>query len=397
METVSEVRTQAPRFTIGDLPARGARLWPGQAALVWDGGTSSRSYAGLDDRVRRLVTLLQEAGVTPGTRVGILARNRPEYFELFFTCARLGAAMVPVNIRLSPREISYQVRDSGMAHAIIDPALRDLADAAGLSGLPHRVLGEDYESALRAAARAPDKRSRDDSLDVVQMYTSGTTGFAKGCTQTSRGWLQSALNFSQGLRLPPAATVLSPTPYFHAFGFGLALAHLVVGGTVAVLGDSGAADHHRGRRQPPVHRGPRLAPVSERHGEKPASPPTATTTPGKIPGSGPAMAGRACLPAETSNGSVVAGWRGSLTAGFAYPEACLPLGLLTVGFAYRGVCLPLGSLGSLTAGLPSGGARLSASDRRCRALARHDISRNFMKPACGPLGAAKDSGCLYTR
>jgi acyl-CoA synthetase (AMP-forming)/AMP-acid ligase II len=240
METVSGVPTEAPRFTIGDLPAKGARLWPGQAALLWDGGSSSRSYAGLDDRVRRLVTLLQEAGVTAGARVGMLARNRPEYFELFFACARLGATMVPVNIRLSPQEIGYQARDSGMSHAILDPDVRDLAEAAGLLGLPHWVLGEAYESALRAAVRAPDTPSRDDSLDVAQMYTSGTTGFAKGCTQTGRGWLQSALNFSQGLRLPPKATVLSPMPYFHAFGFGLSLAHLIVGGTVAVLGGSGA-------------------------------------------------------------------------------------------------------------------------------------------------------------
>ncbi len=340
METVSEVRTQAPRFTIGDLPARSARLWPGQAALVWDGGTSSRSYAGLDDRVRRLVTLLQEAGVTPGTRVGILARNRPEYFELFFACARLGAAMVPVNIRLSPREISYQVRDSGMAHAIIDPALRDLADAAGLSGLPHRVLGEDYESALRAAARAPDKRSRDDSLDVVQMYTSGTTGFAKGCTQTSRGWLQSALNFSQGLRLPPAATVLSPTPYFHAFGFGLALAHLVVGGTVAVLGDSGADDHHRGRRQPPVHRGPRLAPVSERQAKSPrARRPRRRRQAKSRAVALPWQAGLAYRRKPATVQSLPAGGarllRGLLTPRLAYRWVCLPWGLLTVGFAYR--------------------------------------------------------------
>jgi hypothetical protein len=181
----ARVPTEAPRFTIGDLPAKGARLWPGQAALLWDGGTRSRSYAGLDDRVRRLVTLLQEAGVTAGARVGMLARNRPEYFELFFACARLGATMVPVNIRLSPQEIGYQVRDSGMSHAILDPDVRDLAEAAGLLGLPHWVLGEAYESALRAAVRAPDTPSRDDSLDVAQMYTSGTTGFAKGCTQTA--------------------------------------------------------------------------------------------------------------------------------------------------------------------------------------------------------------------
>ena len=242
METVSGVPAQAPRFTIGDLPARGARLWPGQAALVWDGGTSSRSYAALDDRVRRLVTVLAGAGVTEGARVGILAHNHPEYFELFFACAHLGAAMVPLNTRLSAAEISYQARDSGMSHAIIDPALRDLADAAGLPGLPHWIIGDSYEKALEDAVPAPGARSRDDSLDVAQMYTSGTTGFPKGCTQTCRGWLQSALNFSQGLRLPPAASVLSAAPYFHAFGFGLSLAHLVVGGTVVALADQGKGE-----------------------------------------------------------------------------------------------------------------------------------------------------------
>ena len=239
---MSGVPAQAPRFTIGDLPARGARLWPGQAALLWDGGKGSRSYAELDDRVRRLVAVLAGAGVTTGARIGILARNCPEYFELFFACAHLGAVMVPVNIRLSPGEINYQVSHSGMSHAVIDPALGSLAEPSGLLSLPHWTLTQDYESALEASPAEPGEPSRDDSLDVAQMYTSGTTGFPKGCTQTSRGWLQSALNFSQGLRLPPGAVLLSSAPYFHAFGFGLSLAHLVVGGTVVTISDTGPSE-----------------------------------------------------------------------------------------------------------------------------------------------------------
>ena len=73
------------------------------------------------------------------------------------------------------------------------------------------------------------------------MYTSGTTGFAKGCLHSHAGWLASAVNFALGQRLAPRSVVYATPPLFHAFGFGLGLSHLVMGGTL-VIADIGAND-----------------------------------------------------------------------------------------------------------------------------------------------------------
>lgn len=222
-------------FCLVDFPAKGARLWPDRVALAWDGGLYEQTFTGLEDRVARLVTVLRAAGVGPSTRVGMLSPNSPEQFEIFFACAHVGAVLVPLNVRLSPREIAYQVGDAGMSHAIVHPDLDELASVSGLSVMPGWRLGPGYDAAIRDAERATSSPRRDATAALMQMYTSGTTGDAKGCVQSAGAWLHSALNFSHGLRLPRHASLLSGAPYFHAFGFGLALAHLVVGGTVAVL------------------------------------------------------------------------------------------------------------------------------------------------------------------
>ena len=222
-------------FALVDLPAKGARVWPERAALAWGGDSNTLTFAELEDRVARLVTVLAAAGVRTGTRIGLLAPNCPQQFELFFACAHLGAVLVPLNVRLAPREIAYQIGDAEMTHAVIHPDLDVLASASGLAALEGWRLGDAYDAAIFSAARSDDHPQRNDSAALMQMYTSGTTGQAKGCVQSAGAWLQSALNFGFGLRLPRHASLLSGAPYFHAFGFGIALAHLVVGGTVPVL------------------------------------------------------------------------------------------------------------------------------------------------------------------
>ena len=228
-------------FHLAHFPSKGSRLWPERVAVIWDAGCSSRTFRELDLRVGRLVTVMREAAVVPGSRVGILAPNCPEFFEVFFACAQLGAAMVPLNVRLSAREVAYQVGDSGMTHAFVHPELEDLARAGGVAELRRWRIGSEYDEAV-LGAKVSRVEPRSDSADVVcQMYTSGTTGDAKGCMQSAGAWLASALNFGQGLRLPRHASVASWAPYFHAFGFGIALSHLLVGGTVGVT--SGEVDY----------------------------------------------------------------------------------------------------------------------------------------------------------
>ena len=220
-------------FELADLPWKGARIWPGRLALRWDAGMQQRTWPELYERVNRLVAVLKARGIGSDDRVGVLAPNVPEYFELFFACARIGAVLVPLNVRLSEKELLYLIDDSEMALVALDPLMVD--KLKGREEVQRLLLGPSYESALFAAYPDHEEAPRDAGRDLVQMYTSGTTGAPKGCLQSASSWFQSCVAFGEALQLPDGAGIVSGAPYFHTFGLGIALTHLLVGGTVSVI------------------------------------------------------------------------------------------------------------------------------------------------------------------
>ncbi|MBL7495075.1 AMP-binding protein [Frankia sp. CNm7] len=228
-------------FTLADFTTKAAHWWPNRGAFVEEG--EETTYRQLHDRVNRLTAVLRDAGVTAGSRVGMLAANSKAYFEIFFACARLGAVMVPINIRLSPREVAYQIDNADMSHVVLERDLEELADNSRLTSLTHWWLGETYEDAIAAATPDEARVVLPAEAPVSQMYTSGTTGFAKGCVHSQGGWRASALNLAVGLRLDRRPVVLANVPYFHAWGFGFALSHLVTGGTVVVGRQASPAEY----------------------------------------------------------------------------------------------------------------------------------------------------------
>lgn len=228
-------------FTLPQFPGKGARWWGGRAAFIHGGRTVT--YREFDVRTRQLVSVLRDAGLGPGARIGILSGDSPAYYELFFACAQIGAVLTPLNHRLAPREVEYQIKDASMTHVVLDRAYEELARNSGLTELRHWWLDDSYQSAIADAPAAELVADVDESRSVVQMYTSGTTGFAKGCMQSLGAWRASAVNFALGLQLPRFARVLSAAPMFHAFGFGLGLSHLVVGGSL-VIGETGTNEDY---------------------------------------------------------------------------------------------------------------------------------------------------------
>jgi acyl-CoA synthetase (AMP-forming)/AMP-acid ligase II len=219
----------AADFTLADFPEKAARWWGDRVAFTGSG--TETTYSAFHDRVRRLAEVLGEAAVKEGTRVGLLSGNDQACFELFFACAVLGAVVVPFNVRLSPREIAYQRENADVDYAVVSPALSDLAERAGLTAVTHWWLGGTYDAAIADANPYPRRTVFPPDTPVSQMYTSGTTGFPKGCVQSQGGWRASALNLAFGLRLDRRAVALVQAPFFHAWGFGFILSHLYAGAT----------------------------------------------------------------------------------------------------------------------------------------------------------------------
>ncbi len=137
--------------------------------------------------MRGAASALRAAGIGPGDRVLVHARNGLPMFESLWACWMLGAVWVPTNMRLSPPEVAYLAQSSRAAAHLFDPIFSDHAEAARAANPARRVeadLGEAWEEMARTGA------PMDQPADVAPdhpcwfFYTSGTTGRPKAAVLT---------------------------------------------------------------------------------------------------------------------------------------------------------------------------------------------------------------------
>src|SRR4051812_19117723 len=101
--TVADMEASAG-VRVADIVRRFARERPAHVALRH--GDRELTYAELDERSNRLAGALLAGGVREGSRVAYLGRSAPEVIELLFAVAKIGAVIVPLNWRLSRRELA---------------------------------------------------------------------------------------------------------------------------------------------------------------------------------------------------------------------------------------------------------------------------------------------------
>jgi len=168
-------------------------------------GVQSLTFADLDQRSNRAALALRKSGAGRQTRIAILAKNTPTFYDLLLGAAKIEAVLVPINYRLAPAEIGFIIDDSRseilfvapeFSDAIAEiredlPSLREvvLIDGASSPGTDYAVW-RDHDS-IEDVGNDPDP-----GAVVVQMYTSGTTGRPKGTLLTHanlRGALRGAI------------------------------------------------------------------------------------------------------------------------------------------------------------------------------------------------------------
>ena len=219
-------------LTLGEQLAAQARRGPGRWAIHC--GDQSLTYGELDERATRLAHVLRSRGVGAGDRVAILMFNRVELVEALFACCRLGAIGVPLNFRLVREEIAHILADAEPVVTIADETLASRVDDECL------VTGPEYEAALAAASTEPLDVHVPEDAPAVILYTSGTTGRAKGAVLTHLGLASNALGALLALGVWRDDEVwASGLPLAHIGGFGDLVVYLAVGGTFVSLPSGG--------------------------------------------------------------------------------------------------------------------------------------------------------------
>lgn len=188
------------------------------------------SYRDLQRAVNRTANALRLWGVGKGTHVAIMLPNMPLMPTLWLALARLGAVMVPVNIRYTARELQYVMEDARVQFLILHADFSSLLDRHGgdevavpdIDPSHIAVFGADEAAPYRSLEALQQGQSdvlelayevtQDDLLNI--QYTSGTTGFPKGCMLTHRYWLSSGKvnGLRDGKRFE---RVLAATPFFY--------------------------------------------------------------------------------------------------------------------------------------------------------------------------------------
>jgi fatty-acyl-CoA synthase len=220
---------------IPDLTAKRAALAPGAIAFEEPATGRTLTYAELDARAARAAALLHVRGIREGDRVAILCRNRTEFFEILFACAKLGAILVPLNWRMPPAELDLLIADA--EPSLLLHGTEDAAAAARLVGAtPTLGLDEDYSALLAAAAPGRFRAGWPAGGTWYLLYTSGTTGRPKGVVYTFRMALSNYVSLSAAIGLRAGDATASFLPLFHTAGINLhALPTLIAGGRVLML------------------------------------------------------------------------------------------------------------------------------------------------------------------
>jgi fatty-acyl-CoA synthase len=193
------------------------------------------TYAELDGRAARAAALMAARGVGKGDRVAILTRNRIEFFETLFACAKLGAILVPLNWRMPPAELDGLVADA--APSLLFHGAGEAAAASALAEpLPAIDFDRDYEPGLAAAPIGPWRPRWPARSTWYLLYTSGTTGRPKGVIYTYRMAVANYVNIGTCIDLASTDTTVGFLPIFHTAGINLhALPTLIAGGRVIVM------------------------------------------------------------------------------------------------------------------------------------------------------------------
>jgi fatty-acyl-CoA synthase len=215
-------------------------------ALLFEG--RSMTFAEVDAMASRVANALIASGVRTQDRIAYLSKNDCHFLPCLLGACKARATLTPFNFRLAAPEIARLLEDSGARIFIVGPDVVDLADqaVASLASKPRRIaLGfnrEGYERRdawIENAALDDPRLEADPQDDVVQLYTSGTTGLPKGVRLTNRNYLALfEYAAASGLDYQPGETVLAATPFFHVAGVNIALVAMASGARSAILRDA---------------------------------------------------------------------------------------------------------------------------------------------------------------
>ncbi|MHB8190072.1 MAG: long-chain-fatty-acid--CoA ligase [Ferrimicrobium sp.] len=219
---------------------RGAERHYGDVEIVTQTGPATQHryrYHDFAQRTRKLVTVLEELGVSDHARIGTLAWNSYQHLECYFAIPHSGRVLHTLNARLSKEDLVYIINDAKDEAIFVAPDLLPLLESISKelttvttvitfgtpppSSIIERLL--DYEALLTGAVPFEGEVEIDERQPLGICYTSGTTGRPKGVESTHRSTVlhTMAATSGNGPGLSCGDAILPIVPMFHVNAWGL--------------------------------------------------------------------------------------------------------------------------------------------------------------------------------
>ena len=256
-------------YTVGGILEKYVAEDPDHEFMIYPDRGLRFTYKEFDERVNIFAKGLLSIGVTKGSKVGVWAKNVPDWMTFMFATAKIGAGLVTVNTNYKNAELEYIMknadihtmcmvngyRDSDYVQILYDlvPELKttqrgklrsekfpELRNVVYIGQEKLRGMYNTSELMKLGTLVGDDEleraKSRVDCHDEINMqYTSGTTGFPKGVMLTSHNILNNGLTIGDRMHFTAADRLLICVPLFHCFGCVLGVCSVITHGSTMVM------------------------------------------------------------------------------------------------------------------------------------------------------------------
>jgi fatty-acyl-CoA synthase len=237
-------------WSIGKIFSKWAQRNPEKSALIFQ--DKPVTYRQMNEGINRFAYCLQSLGLKKGDRIAVDLSNCPEFFEIFGAAAKLGLIFVPLNFRMVPREVEYQLNHSGARLLVfhdlfgknVDPIRTSVAVEKGKyivmkSGLPdvpdYSGWASDYHELTKDKPVSEPEMDEPVELSdpLTILYTSGVTGNPKGAVLSHEQTFFKDIQIQRYANMCQDDVFLTQLPLFHSGGlFIVSLPTLDIGGTL---------------------------------------------------------------------------------------------------------------------------------------------------------------------
>lgn len=211
---------------IEDLLREKAQLYPDKEFIIHSQGRYT--FRQVDEMAKALACELRHRNIGAGSRVAIFMGNCPEYVVAFFAVLKTGAAVVPFNYQMIPREIEGLQRHC-------EPAIiltRDDDPQSLVGPVPRLKVDLSSLASFDCRRRCAVSGTEEDLAMII--YTSGTTGKPKGVMLSHRNLLANARSITGYLELTDADKTLAVLPFYYSYGNSVLTTHVLSGASLVI-------------------------------------------------------------------------------------------------------------------------------------------------------------------